>query len=321
MPTFASLWQKVALQASAVPPLLVRSYVTDAYREACQGRRWSFLRRTYQPQTLASRSATVTASAGSPTLTGSFSSTDLNRQLRETNQGKPYTIVALNGAYTEATLDMAWAGSSGSADVTILSAFLFLPEDFDGVRTLSNLTVQRPMPWWFTQEELDAWDPNRIWSDSTARLIAAKGVWNGGGTMAGRQVYEWWPYPTAAATYQMEYYANVTPEDEEELQGVLAVNAHVLEMGALAQCALYPGTAERTNPYFNMALADRLQKRFEAGLQELSVRDEDQSPAEEFNRIDWRWVQGLVPLDTHALRASDATLADYWGGGGVGYGY
>lgn len=319
--TFESVWRKVALQAAAVPPLLCRSFVQDAYQEACSGRRWSFLRREVQPATRASRSLTVTASNGSTTITGTFVSTDLDRQIRATNQGLPYTIVALNGALTEATLDSAFKGTSGSVDMTILDAFLYMPAGFDGMRTLRNLTVQQPMPWWYTSEQLDFWDPNRIWSDSTARIIAAQGVWQAGTTYRGRQVYEWWPYPTATAVYQMSYYAVNEPADTDELQGQLATRSHVLEDGALAKCALWPGTPEKKNPYFNLGLADRLEKKFQQELQSLSVRDEDTSPAEEFERVDWRWVQGLVPMDTHLLRSTDATVADYVGGGYASGGY
>lgn len=322
--TFESVWKKVALQASSVPPLLCREYTRDAYQTMCQGRRWSFLRRDVQLATRASRSVSVTATNGSATLTaaaGQFVSTDLNRQIRETNQGLPYTIVGLNGALTAATLDKAFAGTSGAATLTVLDAFLFMPANFDGCRTLSNLTVQQPMPWWYTSEQLDYWDPNRIWSDSTARIIAARGVWNSGGSLVGRQVYEWWPYPSAQAVYQMSYYATVEPADTDLLQGQLAVRSHVMEVGALAHCARYPGTPERRNPYFNATLAAALEKAFQDGIQEISVRDEDTSPAEEFERIDWRWVQGLVPMDTHILRSTDATVGDYWGGGYSSGGY
>lgn len=313
--TFESVWRSVALQASAVPPMLARKYTQDAFQEACQGRRWSFLRSDVQLQTLASRGLTVTASNGSASITGAFVASDLNRQIRATNQGKPYTIIALNGALTAATLDQVFRGTSGSVDMTILDAYLYMPADFDGVRTLSNLTVQQPMPWWYTEEQLDFWDPNRIWSDSTARIIASIGVWQKGTTYKGRQVYSWWPYPTALATYQMSYYASRELADTDLLQGPLATKSHVIETGALAKCARYPGTAERKNPYFDLALADKLEKKWQEGLQELSVRDEDNSPAEEFERIDWRWVQGLVPMDTHLLRSTDATVADYFGGG------
>jgi hypothetical protein len=320
--TFGDLWRKVSLQASAVPPMLVRSYVQDAYQDATGGRRFSWMRRWYQPTTVASRTLAVVATQGSATLTGAFVASDLNRQVRATNQGVPYTIVAIDAGYTEATLDQAWAGTGGSLTVTISSAFLFLPENFDGCRTLSNLVVQQAMPWWYTSEQLDRWDPNRLWADSTARIIAARGVWTGGGTMDGRQVYEWWPYPSATAVYQMSYYAKLEPTDDDRLQGQFATRAEVLETGALAKCALYPGTAERKNPYFNLQLAQMLEKAFQESLQQISVRDEDTSPAEEYNRVDWRWVQGIVPMDTHLLRSTDASLGDYWGGGsGVGYGY
>lgn len=315
--TFESVWRKVALQASSVPPLLARSYTQDAYQEACQGRRWSFLRRQTQLVTRASRTVQVVAAVNSADITGApatFTASDLYRQIRTTNQGVPYTIVALDATFATATLDQLYTGASGTTDFTILDAFLFMPEGFDGVKTLSNLTVQQPMPWWYTKEQLDFWDPNRIWSDTTARIIASVGVWQIG-ALAGRQYYEWWPYPTALAQYQMFYYAVNELADTDLLQGQLATRSHVLETGALAMCARYPGTPERKNPYFNTALAGALEKKFAEGLQELEVRDEDTSPMEEFNRIDWRWVQGLVPMDTHLLRSTDATLSDYFGGG------
>jgi hypothetical protein len=119
----------------------------------------------------------------------------------------------------------------------------------------------------------------------------------------------------------MSYYATQDPADEDVLQGQLALRSYVIEKGALAHCAMYPGTAERKNPYFNLQLADRLETQFAAECQELSVRDEDTSPAEEFQRIDWRWVQGLVPMDTHLLRSTDATLNDYFGGNYASGGY
>lgn len=315
--TFESVWRKVALQASSVPPLLARSYTADAYQEACQGRRWSFLRRQTQLTTRASRAISALASTNSDVITAvpaTFTATDLYRQIRTTNQGVPYTIVELDATFAIATLDQAYSGPSGTTDFTILDAFLFMPEGFDGCKTLSNLTVQQPMPWWYTKEQLDFWDPNRIWSDSTARIIASVGGWQTG-AMAGRQYYEWWPYPTALGIYQMSYYAVNEPADLDLLQGQLAVRSHVLETGALAACARYPGTPERKNPYFNTQLALALEKKFQEALQQLEVRDEDTSPAEEFNRIDWRWVQGRVPMDTHLLRSTDATVGDYFGGG------
>lgn len=316
--TFEQVWRKVALQASSVPPMLCRDYVQDAYQEMCTGRRWSFLRRSLQPATRASRGVTVTATQGSADLTaavGQFVSTDLNRQIRGTNQGVPYTIIEVDAAAGTATLDSEYAGESGVAELTVLDAFLFMPEGFDGVRTLRNLTVQQPMPWWYTSEQLDFWDPNRIWGDATARIIAARGVFNGGGEMDGRQVYEWWPYPNAQAIYQMDIYAIDTLTDTSVLRGPLSNRGQVLETGALFACSKYPGTPEKPNPYFNAQLRETLRKEWEGAKQELNVRDEDQSPGEEFERIDWRWVQGLVPMDTHLLRSTDATVADYVGGG------
>jgi hypothetical protein len=318
--TFGQIWQRVALHASTVPPLLCREWTKDAYVELCTGNRWSFTRRMTRLVTQASRTAAgCTVTKGSPLVTGTFQATDLNRQIRSGNSGQPYTIVALNGPYTQATLDMNYTGVSGTIDLTILDAFLYMPADFDGLYSLNNLTVQQPMPWWYAKEQLDYWDPNRIWQDSSARLVAARGIQQDGSTV-GRVVYEWWPHVTAIGEYDMTYYAKPDPLDEDELQGSIAGRSNILMDGALAQAANYPGTKENPNPYFNPSLALRLEKKFNEGVQALSVRDDDIVPGEQYNAIDWRWVQGLVPMDTRLLRSSDATLADYYAGGpGAGY--
>jgi hypothetical protein len=318
--TFGEIWNRVALHASAAPPLLCRQWTVDAYQELCGGNRFGFLRASTKLVTQAARTVSATVTKGSAVVVGVFQGSDLNRQIRVSNTGRPYTIIALNGPFTQATLEQVYTGESGTPTLQILDAFLWMPENFDGCYSLGNLTVQQPMPWWYTKEQLDFWDPKRIWSDSSARLVAAAGVWDGGGDMDGRTYYEWWPYVTATGEYDLAYYKLVEPLDEDTLVGSLVGRSHVLVDGALARAANYPGTKERPNPYFSPALALRLANNFELAKQAISVRDDDVVPGEQYNAVDWRWVQGLVPMDTRLLRSTDATLGDYYAGGpGAGY--
>ena len=52
----------------------------------------------------------------------------------------------------------------------------------------------------------------------------------------------------------------------------------VLVAGALAQAALWPGTGEKPNPYFNAGLAQTKADEFRIGIQMLSLRDDEQYP-------------------------------------------
>jgi hypothetical protein len=64
--------------------------------------------------------------------------------------------------------------------------------------------------------------------------------------------------------------------DGQLFTGVLADGAEVLVAGALAQAALWPGTGEKSNPYFNAGLAQAKALEFRTGIQMLSLRDDEQ---------------------------------------------
>ena len=66
--------------------------------------------------------------------------------------------------------------------------------------------------------------------------------------------------------------------DGDQFAGVLADGAEVLVAGALAQAALWPGTGEAPNPYFNAGLAQTKTNEFKYGVQMLSLRDDEQYP-------------------------------------------
>ena len=66
--------------------------------------------------------------------------------------------------------------------------------------------------------------------------------------------------------------------DGDVFAGVLADGAEVLVAGALAQAALWPGTGETPNPYFNAGVAQAKAQEFRVGIQGLSLRDDEQVP-------------------------------------------
>jgi hypothetical protein len=124
---------------------------------------------------------------------------------------------------------------------------------------------------------------------------------------------EWWPYATSAAQYPAWYRARPQLlQDTDLLQGVLATRGKVLETGALARCARWPGTAEVKNPYFNLALAKQLSDDFDRECATLELRDDDQAQQSWVALPYHQWPAWGLSGSTQALRASDATVADYF---------
>lgn len=323
--TFGDIWNRARLRCSSVPPALVREFALDAYRELSADRRWGFLRATTQLQTRARRTVTATFTLDSTSVTsaGAFLVADEGRQIRIGNN-PVYTVADVVSA-NQITLDQAYAqgGTAGSQTATILDAYVAMPEDFGAPYTILNPVIQRPMPWWYSSDWLDLYDPNRIQSDSSARLIAAKkvGTVNVTGVLR-RVLYEWYPYPTGAYGYPLTYFKR--PDrlaDTDYLQGALASRGDLLVTGILLRAAEYPGTVEQKNPYFNLALADRLRRTWTDAKQDLATTDDDQFPYD-IEQVDWTALNGLFPGDTRILRQTDASVADYLGGGMSGlFGY
>jgi hypothetical protein len=95
-------------------------------------------------------------------------------------------------------------------------------------------------------------------------------------------------YPAGTATTFSGYYHRQGPRltDGDVFTGVLADGAEVLVAGALAQAALWPGTGERPNPYFNAGLAATKTTEFKYGIQMLSLRDDEQAPTDLWDSYD-----------------------------------
>ncbi len=314
--TFGGLVKQFQLEHPAVDYLLCRQWVLDAYKRACTGRKWGFLRAEGQLTNLASRDLTVTLTQGSQAATSAaaFTATDLGRQLRVGGLGIPYSISVFTDTST-VTLDRAYAGATGATTATILDAYVALPEDLDSIRSLINPSIYRPMPWMQSRELLDFWDPNRTASDSSARMLVSHRMSAIPGS-TGRMLYEWWPYPTARNVYPLTYYRR--PDviaDTDSFVGAFATRAEELLMYARYRAALYPGTAEMKNPGYNPAVARMHLDEWNRSLENLAVVDDDQF-LQSIELIDWTWVSAGLPYDSNLLRATDASGYDAWLGSG-----
>jgi hypothetical protein len=311
--TFRDVWGYVALHVPVAPVGLVQSWVQDAYDSVVGRRHWSFLRKTQLLTTLASRSLTVTLTQGLTTITSAalFVATDAGRQLRVGANTPIYTIDVVTDA-SNATLTQAFTATGGAQTVTISDIYLPMPADFRSIYTVTDMALQRPIAWWIGRDRLDLFDPGRIASDSRFRVMASAEL-SRVTSLVGRYTYEAWPYPTAAGVYVLEYFTRTdTLTDDTTFLGPLATWTNALQKGALADAAKWPGTATQKNPYFNLALARRLDEEFDALVKALDVMDDD------VYLMDLQSVDlskfGLAALsaDTTLMRQIDATLADYY---------
>jgi hypothetical protein len=311
--TFGDVWRLVALHVPVAPLSLVQSWVQDAYDELAGRRHWSFLRVDTVLSTLASRSLTITFSQGSTAITSValFLSTDAGRQIRVGTNGPIYTISTVTDA-SNAVLTSIYAETGGAQTAAIRDIYLIMPANFRSIHTIVDMSIQRPVAWWISKERLDLFDPGRIASDTRFRVLAAAGLSQATATL-GRFTYEAWPYPTAAGGYILSYFKRTDAlADDDLFQGPLATWTSVLQKGALAEAAKWPGTATQKNPYFNLALASKLEAEFLVHQKMLDVMDDD-AYLMDLQQTDLsKFGLAALSADTTLMRQSDATVADYY---------
>lgn len=310
--TTEDCWRKVLLHAPEVPVFLAREFVQQAFATLAHQRPALWLRAETLLRTLASRSLTVTFTTGSQAITSAagFVASDAGRQIK-VGSIPLYTINAVTDPST-ATLLEVYRGSSGAQTATIVDAYLACPDDFEAFLTIVDPTTQRQIPYWVTEEVLNQYDPHRTSTGDPARVLVSKMLSQATPTL-GRVLYEWWPQPTAARQYPALYRKRPpTLLDTDTLPGVLAQRGDVLITGALAECAAWPGTRDKPNPYFNLN-THRLKKAdFLALAQQVALRDDDQAPMD-LPQLPWhQWAAWGLAFDTSHLRASDATVGDYY---------
>lgn len=311
--TFRDLWSLIALHVPSAPISLVQSWVQTSYDDLIGRRHWAWLRTDALLTTLAARAVTVTFTQGSLAITGVavFGPSDQGRQIRAGNNTPIYTIdTVLNAG--NATLTTLYGEASGAKAATIRDIYLPMPANFRSIHTVTDMTIQRPIAWWISKDRLDLFDPGRIASDTRFRVMAAASL-SPVTSLLGRYTYEVWPYPTAAGSYILQYFKRTDALTDDDLfQGALATWTSVLQKGALAEAAKWPGTPTQKNPYFNLALAKTFEAQFDAACKALDVMDDD-AYLMDLQQTDLsKFGLAALSADTTLMRQSDATLADYY---------
>ena len=309
--TFEQAWRRVLLYVPALPTFLARDFVQQAYGRASEMRPWAWLRKDLLLTTLASRTIAITVTNGSLAITSAalFVASDAGRQLK-VGALPIYTIDTVTDA-SNAVLLETYAGASGAVDVTIFDAYLTMPADFGRFLTIVDPSNRRQIPFWLSDEYLNAIDPHRTHSGDPARALVSKGLSRRAATL-GQVQYEWWPQPSAARTYPARYFTRPqTLADADTFKGVLAERGDVLITGALAEAARWPGTTERPNAYFNLQNHRMLVEQFRADLLSLELRDDDVFPMD-LPQMPWHEYGAWAAYDTDLLRSTDATLAAYY---------
>jgi hypothetical protein len=318
--TFGDCWRRVRLHAPDSPFGLVKEWTQHAYEDLVRRRPWSFARVHAMLPVQASRLASVTFTAYSTTATavaGTFSQSDVGMQLRQSTLTLPiYTVNAVDPTGAILTLDMPYADPLTSlpllatpSSCTVINLYQTMPADFGAFLLIIDPYLQRLIPWWYTQEDLARLDPARFSTDTNPRVLVSRQLSTVPATL-GQVQYEWWPGPTTAL--QFPYYYRRQAQllaDTDPLLGV--VTARVLEVGALARCAAWPGTNERKNPYFNLPLHLKLMDEFDKQCATLELRDDDQAQ-ESWTTLPYhRWATWDLTFDTRYLRSTDASVGDY----------
>lgn len=310
--TFGDCWRRVRLHVPAAPTFLAREWVNTAWKQLARARHWGFLYGELRLTIAASRSVAVTVTNGSTTVTsaGLFLATDAGRQFRIANF-PAYTIQTFTNV-NSIDLDSPYGEDSAVADSLIYDGYATMPADFESFRIIADPYNQRRLAFWISTDQLNMLDPTGQASDSGPRLLAQRPPSTYLPTL-GRVQYEYWPRPTAARSYPALYNKQATRLDDTTIfAGVLADGGDIIVEGALALAALWPGTPDKPNGYFNAQLARTKQIAFLDAIQHLSLRDDDQHP-DDLATVHWeRWPLADLAYNDQALRATDATVADLY---------
>lgn len=312
--TYASVWRTVKLHCSAAPTFLIREWVQDAWHDLARSRPWAFLRAELRLTINAARTvSSVTVTRGSATVNsaGLFLAADNNRQFRLATFPS-YTIVDVTGVPNNVGLDRPYGEDDAVSSASIYDGYAIMPADFGSFRLIADPYNLRRLAYWITEDQLNILDPKRMASDLGPRLLAACSPSPHPLTL-GRIRYEYWPRPTTSRSYPALYNRQAPNfSDNDIFTGVLADASDALQHGALAHAAKWPGTTDKPNPYFNLALARELEEDFRWAVQQLALRDDDQY-ADDMPRVHWeRWPLADLAYNDQALRATDATIADLY---------
>ena len=316
--TFGDLVRSVRLHVAMAPVFLVEDWVKGAFLRAWEYRgpsAWSFARRESAFNTNNQKSGLVSVVHGSKFVTVlsgiTLAETDELRQFRAGQNQPVYSIECVDVSLNKIELDRPFTGAtSASIAAIILDAYITMPADFSRFLAIIDPTNGAQPNFWITDTQLNVWDPQRSstgmpWALATRRTATIAAIQD-------RFQYELWPYSTTFREYWY-FYAIQAPElaEDDRLPGLFASRSDIIQAGALADAAMWPGTEDRKNPYFNVNIAKSQSEAFLADLARLEVKDEDIYPTwwERVSQIGR--LNGAGPFDARFLQSHDFSYQSF----------
>lgn len=314
--TFQEIWRGVRLYAPDIPIPLAQRFVNYAYRRAARSQRWSQLRAQgewYLPAPYTT--GTVSATDGSASVTGSgttWTSSMVGRQVMLASQGVPwYDITAVPDA-TTLTLDRPYSGPALSGEeYEISQVYVEAPSDFGFFISILDPEREWKLHFDIQQAVIDSWDPKRtkvgdVW------VVAPMGPDADADGTAGsyRHRFEIWPRAGSARRIPFRYQLKVSNLTGSGVP-FWPLDTDILTEGALARLAMFKGTADNPNSYYDLSLYKFHQENFLREVHRAAMEDQ---------RVDQTWVEyaatedwPFAPIDGAYLQKHDVAPATRWG--------
>lgn len=311
-PTFQELWRDLRLYAPDLPLPLAQQFVAFAYKRAAKATTWSQLfgiGQLYVPA--AYTTGTVTVNDGSTTVTGAataWTADMVGRQIMMANQGVPwYDIVAVNVGLQTITLDRAYSGPNLAGAIHEVNlVYATMPADFDFFKTVVDTVREWRLYFDVQQHLLDSWDPKRMKTAGDPWLLSPIGPQPTALQTAGvvRHRYELWPRVGNAARRIVYKYQKQAPDlSVASSRPFWPLTKEALLEGALARLAMYKGTQDAPNPYYDLNLYRFHQEGFLRETHRCELEDQ---------RVSQTWVDfadadswPFAPIDGSYLQRHD----------------
>jgi hypothetical protein len=180
-------------------------------------------------------------------------------------------------AYKQLLAARRWSFMRGTLDLVYdgLTPYVTMPADFASFEIVVDPSQQKKICTDQSLAALTCADPLHATTGSARALLPAPPD-----PVTGAVRSEVYPAGTATTFSGFYHRQGSRLVDGQFFSGVLADGAEVLVAGALAQAALWPGTPDKPNPYFLVSLAEAKSAEFKYGVQMLSLRDDEQAPAD-----------------------------------------
>lgn len=246
--TFDAMARSLRLFVPQLPYTLARQIIRDRYRRILERRTWSGLRGEGEFILNVQKVAgTVAVTRSSLTVTGTgagFASTDVGRQFKLGAGSAIYTIATVNVGGQTLTLDRVYSGDNATAQAyTIFDGYITAPADFKSFIAVIDHTMGWRLRTWITQDELNAWDPQRTFFGQP--YVVADRRYN-----AGVPSFEAWPYTTTNRALHYLYFQLGSDLAQDDDVPIYPIRSDAIVSGAMADVCRWPGTAQQPNLLF-----------------------------------------------------------------------